>query len=95
MAEACMKRRKKRMDGLSRLFVCEVPGCGRDFTARHNLKCMVLNALQHQALNSSLDHMKSHNDIRDEICDDCGTGFVTRETLHRHQKSCKKPNHYM
>jgi len=39
MAEACWKRRKQR-DGPVRLFVCSVPNCGRDFTARHNLSCM-------------------------------------------------------
>lgn len=42
MVEACMRRRKKRMDSLNRLFVCEIAGCGRDFTARHNLRCMFL-----------------------------------------------------
>jgi len=71
MVEACKKRRKQG-DGVARLFVCEIPSCGRNFTARHNLRY----------------HMKSHNDIRDEICRDCGSGFVTRETRRRHQKTC-------
>ena len=38
MVEACKKRRKQR-DGAARLFVCEIPDCGRNFTARHNLRC--------------------------------------------------------
>lgn len=38
MVEACRKRRKQG-DGAARLFVCEIPSCGRNFTARHNLRC--------------------------------------------------------
>jgi uncharacterized Zn-finger protein len=79
MVEACRKRRKER-DG-ARLFVCEVPECNRNFTARHNLRY----------------HIKSHKNIRDEICPDCGADFVTRETRRRHSKTCdgvKKRSRY-
>lgn len=35
-----------------------------------------------------VDHIKSHSDIRDEICSDCVADFVTRETRRRHQRPC-------
>ena len=36
------------------------------------------------------DHMKSHYNVKDWICNDCGKGFTTDHVLKRHLKVCKK-----
>jgi hypothetical protein len=60
-------RRKREM-----LFSCQVPGCGRSFTARVNLQY----------------HMNSHNNTRNKICFACGASFHTAAVLRRHSKRC-------
>ncbi|KAJ7168590.1 hypothetical protein C8R46DRAFT_237399 [Mycena filopes] len=53
-------------------FVCD--DCGRDFTAKHNLK----------------NHKNSHDSIKRFACDLCGSFFGTKHVLKRHASKCKK-----
>ncbi|PFH48363.1 hypothetical protein AMATHDRAFT_150062 [Amanita thiersii Skay4041] len=53
-------------------FTCDE--CGKDFTAKHNLK----------------HHMDSHFDIKAYNCLLCPYRAATRATLNRHIKTCQK-----
>ncbi|KAF9260016.1 hypothetical protein L218DRAFT_962953 [Marasmius fiardii PR-910] len=72
--------RRKRGGGArrGRLFKCEEPGCGSDFTSRQNLN----------------NHLNAHYGIKPFSCEHCPKSFGTANDCKRHIRTCvaKKQN---
>jgi hypothetical protein len=71
-------------------FVCPIPGCDATFTANHNLKSMLCVPFQFScglANSFAIDHLNSHNGIKDFKCEFCGAPFTTAGVLARHVRN--------
>jgi hypothetical protein len=85
--EASRRRRTKEAS-----YFCEWPGCIAGFTARHNLESRLCSVfIQPQIHQYFVDHIKSHQGIREFVCTACRNRFGTRHVLTRHMKKCGSP----
>lgn len=58
-------------------FVCDLNGCGKTFSTKHNL-------IKHQKTTIA------HNGPRTFICENCGQGFTRNDVLKKHGPTCSK-----
>ncbi|THU99945.1 hypothetical protein K435DRAFT_794542 [Dendrothele bispora CBS 962.96] len=59
-------------------YICELPGCGQDFTAVHNLR----------------NHLRSHEKLKKFLCGKCKKTFSTKSVLNRHVSTIHSKEKY-